>query len=274
MGAIYSLELVILILKFLDMHKDAPYGAGYSRALAVASAICALVAALMIGSVFGITESRVTYFGPFMPVYSLLLAVLGGISLFVLYSTLYHRVTGTEIPEEQAAGHRDLGQLLLYASGAVILFTLLKFAFESASTVPDFLIYHRFEHAFGVWRALHVEVVLGLFMPFILMLIPWVQSSAAGRLLVSALLLAGNLAMHMEILLAGQSRPVGPKAEQFPDFISYFPSAAEWLVFVFALSVTLILYTLGEKYLGLAGAYKPHIVPGVAGGLERGAHES
>jgi molybdopterin-containing oxidoreductase family membrane subunit len=68
------------------------------------------------------------------------------------------------------------------------------------------------------------------------------------------LLLAGTLAMHMEILLAGQSRPVGPKAEQFPEFVSYFPSIWEWLVLVFALAVMFLLYTLGEKYLKLTAA--------------------
>ena len=60
--------------------------------------------------------------------------------------------------------------------------------------------------------------------------------------------------MQMEILLAGQSRPVGPKAEQYPEFISYFPSIWEWLVFIFALAAMLLLYTLGERYLKLAEA--------------------
>jgi hypothetical protein len=64
--------------------------------------------------------------------------------------------------------------------------------------------------------------------------------------------LPGTLLMHIEILLAGQSHPVGPKAEQYPEFINYFPSFWEWMVFLFAVSVMLSLYTLGERYLKLA----------------------
>ena len=58
----------------------------------------------------------------------------------------------------------------------------------------------------------------------------------------------------MEILLAGQSHPVGPKAEQYPEFINYFPSIWEFLVFLFALGVMLLLYSLGERFLKLTEA--------------------
>jgi Ni/Fe-hydrogenase subunit HybB-like protein len=94
--------------------------------------------------------------------------------------------------------------------------------------------------------------LLGLFLPFVLLLIPSVRKSVGGKIVTSALILVGTLMMHMEILLAGQSHPVGPKAEQYAGFITYFPSIWEWLVFVFALATMLLLYTLGERYLKLA----------------------
>ncbi|UCG67048.1 MAG: polysulfide reductase NrfD [Deltaproteobacteria bacterium] len=253
MGAIYSLELVILIVKFWKMHTG-DWHSGFSKALGVASFLCALVAPLMIGSVFGITESRVTYFGPVMPIYCLLMAALSGLALFVLYSVIYHKVTGEQLSEVQVTLYDDIGKIFMYVTGTVIIFTLLKFAIESATTIPDFLVYHRFEHAFGAWRVFHTEVILGLFLPFILMFIPSVRTATGGKILTAALILAGTLATHMEILLAGQSRPVGPKAEQYPEFISYFPSVWEWLVFVFTFGIMLLLYTLGERYLKLAEA--------------------
>jgi len=253
MGAIYSLELVILLVKFWKMHTG-DWRSSFSNAVGVSSFLCALVAPLMIGSVFGITESRVTYFGPVMPIYCLLMAILSGLALFILYSMIYHRVTGDQLSGAQTIVYDELGKIFVYVTGTVVVFTLLKFTIESSTTIPEFLVYHRFEHAFGTWRVFHTEVVLGLFLPFILMVIPSVRSAAAGKILTSALIFAGTLAMHMEILLAGQSRPVGPKAEQYPEFISYFPSIWEWLVFVFALAVMLLVYTLGERYLKLAEA--------------------
>ena len=116
------------------------------------------------------------------------------------------------------------------------------------------MVYHQFAHAFGEWRGFHVEVLLGLFLPFVLLLSSSLRKSTGGKIVTSALVLVGTLMMHMEILLAGQSHPVGPKAEQYPEFMSYFPSIWEWLVFVLAVAVMLLLYTLGERYLKLAEA--------------------
>ncbi|UCF91963.1 MAG: polysulfide reductase NrfD [Desulfobacterales bacterium] len=250
MGAIYSLELVVLIVKFWRMHRG-DWHSGFSKNLGTASFILALVAPLMIGSVFGITESRVTYFGPVMSIYCLVMAFLSGTALFNLYSLVVNRVMGNGVAAEL---YEEFAVIFAYAAGVVVVFTLLKYAIESATVVPEFLVYREFEHAFGTVGVFHSEVLLGLFLPFVLLLIPSVRKTAFGKILTSALILLGTLFMHMEILLAGQSHPVGPKAEQYPGFISYFPSIWEILVFVFALAIVLLLYTLGERYLKLAEA--------------------
>ena len=251
MGAIYSVELAVLALKFWKMHTG-DYRSGFSKLLGTASFVLALIAPLMIGSVFGLTESRATYFGPVMSIYCLLMAVLSGTALFILYSLVVDCVTGTDSSGESGAALYDEFTLVLtYAAGIVTAFTLLKIIIESSTTIPAFLVYHKFEHLFGSIGVFGTEVILGLFLPFVLLLIPSVRGSIGGRLLASALIFVGSLARHMEILLAGQSHPVGPKAEQFPQYVQYVPSIWELLVLVFALAVMLLLYTLGERYLKL-----------------------
>jgi molybdopterin-containing oxidoreductase family membrane subunit len=251
MGFIYSVELLVLIVKFWKMHKG-DWHSGFSNALGITSFVLALIAPLMIGSIFGITESRVTYFGPMMSVYSLVLGLLSSTALFLLYSITIHRVTGNGAFESQSSLYDELAVVFAYVAGIAVVLTLVKFAIESTTTVPEFIVYHKFEHAFGAWQGFHVEVLFGLFLPFVLLLIPSVRKSMGGKTITSVLLFVGTLMIHMEILLAGQSHPVGPKAEQYPEFISYFPSIWEWLVFVLALAVMLLLYTLGERYLKLA----------------------
>jgi molybdopterin-containing oxidoreductase family membrane subunit len=251
MGFIYSVELVVLIVKFGIMHKG-DWHSGFSNALSVISFLLALIAPLMIGSVFGITESRVTYFGPMMSVYSLILGLLSGTALFLLYSMIFHGVSGDGAVESQTLLYNEFTTIFGYIAGIAVIFTLVKFAIESATVVPEFLVYGQFKHAFGAYRGFHAEVLLGLFLPFVLLLFPSVRKSMGGKIITSALILVGTLMMHMEILLAGQSHPVGPKAEQYSAFMSYFPSIWEWLVFVFALAIMLLLYTLGERYLKLA----------------------
>jgi len=252
MGAIYSVELAVLALKFWKMHTG-DYHSSLSKLLGTASFVLALIAPLMIGSVFGLTESRATYFGPMMSIYCLLMAVLSGTALFILYSMVVGRVTANASSGEYAAVvYDDFTLILTYTAGIVAAFTLLKIAIESSTTIPAFLVYHRFEHLFGSIGVFGTEVLLGLFLPFVLLLIPAVRGSVGGRVLASALIFVGSRARHMEILLAGQSHPVGPKAEQFPQYVQYVPSVWELLVLVFALAVMLLLYTLGERYLKLS----------------------
>ena len=250
MGFIYSVELVVLIVKFWKMHTG-DWHSSFSRFLGAACFFLALAAPLMIGSVFGLTESRVTYFGPVMSIYCLLMGLLSGLALFILYSGVVEKVTGTSLLLQQAGPFQEIVGIFRYVTGVVVGFTLVKFIIEGSTMVPEFLVYNKFAHAFGAWQGLHTEVILGLFLPFVLMLIPAVRKSRGGQMVFSALITVGTLAMVMEILLAGQSHPVGPKAEQFPEFISYFPSVWEWLVFLLSVAVMLLLYTLGEKYLKL-----------------------
>lgn len=250
MGFIYSVELVILILKFWRLHMG-DWHSSFSKALGIISFLCALVAPLMIGSVFGLTESRVTYFGPVMSIYCLLMGILSGTALYLLYDQVLAWLSGSNISESRRMIATDFTRIFTWSLGTVVVFTLVKYAFESATTIPEFLSYGKFKHAFGAVGPFHIESILGLFLPFAMMAIPALRQSSGSRLLASALVLMGTLTMHMEILLAGQSRPVGPKAEQYPDFISYFPSIWEWLVFALAVSVMLLLYTLGERFFKL-----------------------
>jgi len=250
MGAIYSLELLLLALKFWRLMLG-DWESQVSRLTGIASFFCALVAPLMIGSVFGITESRVTYFGPVMSIYCLLMAVLSGAALFVLYCTVSQRLTATPAGSE-AVLYDEFVLILKYVAGAVLVFTLVKIAIESATRVPEFLMIRKYEHTFGTILGLHTEVLFGLVLPFILILSSAVVKSPMGRIVTSGLLWVGTLGMHMEILISGQSHPIGPKAEQYGEAVRYFPSISEWLVFTFALAVMLLLYTFGERYLNLA----------------------
>ena len=250
MGTIYSIELVVLVLKFQRIHAG-DWSSTTSKTLGKIGFLCALIAPLMIGSVFGLTESRVTYFGPLMSIYCLLMAILSGSALCLFYNLIHAQITGNGIADDKNSLMRELTRIFTGSLGAVIVLTLIKFFFEGSTVIPEFLNYHKYAQVFGSIAGMNTEVILGLFLPFILISIPGLRYNNSTRMLTSALVLVGTLAMHMEILLAGQSRPVGPKAEQFPDVISYFPSIWEWMVFMLSIAVMLLLFSLGERFLKL-----------------------
>ncbi len=253
MGAIYGVELILLGEKFRRMRMG-DWNSGFSRALGILSALCALIAPLMIGSVFGVTESRITYFGPVMSIYCLMTALLSGVALFILYSMVYAAVVEGGHFERHRGLYEDMCVIFHYVAGVVVVFTLVKTAIDWATVVPEFLEVRRFDHLFGSILGFHTETLLGLFLPFILLFIASVREKPGGKMLIGALAWLGTLAMHMEMLIAGQSHPIGPKAEQYPAVLGYYPSIWEWSILVFAIGVMLLLYTLGERYLGLDAA--------------------
>ena len=250
MGAIYSLELVILILKFQRIHAG-DRNSSTSKYLGIISFICALIAPLMIGSVFGLTESRVTYFGPVMSMYCLYMAILNGAALCLFYNLVHSKVTGNGISDEKKSLFRSLTRIFTGALGVVIILTLIKFFIEGLTVTPEFSNYHKYAQTFGSIAGINTEIIFGLFLPLILICIPAFRYNHGTRIFISSLVLVGTLAMQMEILLAGQNRPVGPKAEQFPEMVHYFPSIWEWILFMLSIAVMLFLFALGERFLKL-----------------------
>ena len=242
-----------MVVKFWRLHIG-DWHSPLSKILGQISFIAAIVAPLMIGSVFGLTESRVTYFGPVMSIYCLMMAILSGTAMCLFYNLVLAGFVGSGPSEAISAIQEDIARIFSWALGIVIVFTLVKVAIESATVIPDFLNYRQYAQIFGGIGKINTEVILGLLLPFALMAIPSIRASNGARILASGLVLVGTLAMHMEILLAGQSRPIGPKAEQYPEYINYFPSLYEWLVMLLAVAVALLLYTLGERYLNLEAA--------------------
>ena len=89
--------------------------------MGVISFLLALIAPLMIGSVFGITESRVTYFGPMMSVFSLVLGLLSGTALFLLYSMIFRRVSGDGAVESQTPLYNEFTTIFAYVAGIAVI---------------------------------------------------------------------------------------------------------------------------------------------------------
>ncbi len=237
MGALYSLELVFLIAKLWRMHQGDWHSAG-SRYLGIASMLTATFAALMLGSVFGLTEARPTYFGPFISVFSLVIALLSGMALIILYVNICSLVR-RYCSQVSDTAMNMLARKFSFVIGLTLLFYFLKLALGSGYTQPEFA------------TAINFSLILFLVIPYLLMISESLRRTAWAKTLASAITLIGIFAVHMQILIGGQVRPVGPKGEGLPEVLTYFPSIWEILVVVFALCVMLLLYTLGEKFLRL-----------------------
>lgn len=239
MGVIYSIELVALVIKFIRIQMN-DWDSSLSKVTSVISFFAAIFGPLVLGSVFGVTEARPMFFGSYMSIFSLTIALVLGCALITLYNVIYHKVTGDTTFENEKSLFNEIGVIFAFVAGLALLFYLLRVGLKTAATMPDFA------------TDAHFELVLGLAIPCIIMVVKGWRESITGKVIASIIALVSVMGATMEILISGQSRPVGPKAEGLPAFLSYSPSIWEWLVLLLAVGIVLALYSIGEKYLNLS----------------------
>lgn len=239
MGVIYSIELAALVIKFIRIQMN-DWDSSMSKVISMISFFAAIFGPLVLGSVFGVTEARPMFFGSYMSIFSLTIALVLGCSIVTLYNVVYHKVTGDTTFDDQKSLFNEIGVVFAFVAGLALLFYLLRLGLKTAATMPDFA------------TDAHFELVLGLAIPCLIMVVKGWRESVIGKVIASIIALVSVMGATMEILISGQSRPVGPKAEGLPAFLSYSPSIWEWLVLLLAVGIVLALYSIGEKYLNLS----------------------
>ncbi|VFQ46459.1 NrfD/PsrC family molybdoenzyme membrane anchor subunit [Desulfoluna butyratoxydans] len=250
MGALYTAELLLLAVKFGCLHIRDRQSALHKTASSL-SFLCAMAAPMVLGAVFGTTESRAVYFGPMLSIFYLVMALFSGTALFLLHTVICHRLEAGRFSSYRPPVDEVFYTLLAWSAAAAIVITGVKSAVAASTVLPEFMAHRTVNTPFGSLFGFPLEVIVGLVVPFALLMSPAVRKTATGTLAAALIAWIGSLVIHMKLLINGQRFPVGPKAEQFPDVVTYAPSPWEWLVALLAISVMLLLYTLGERYLNL-----------------------
>lgn len=242
LGILYTFYLVFLLAMLWSMRTGKS-----SRALSVLVFLFAILIPSTLGATFGLTEARPIYFGEFLPVYFPVTALLTGLAVFVLVSLAFYHFARSGLSEAQAMLYNELGKIL----GVVIGITLLFFVWRSIvglyAAAPE---YEAFKRLVSSWPY-HVQLWLGLAVPFILMVMPAVRRTITGKVVAAVLVLLGVFVGLVVLVESGLVIPVGPFAVEIPTLVIPIHTIWEWLVVAFAFAVMLLLYTLGEKYLKL-----------------------
>jgi len=225
MGLLYSIELGLLIIKFIWEGREGTT----PPILSAASGTVGVVAVMVLGAVFGMAESRPVYFGAYMPVYMLSMSLVAAWASVTVYDALF--------PVGGAEPSVGMGRLL---KATLILATAVAFArlVPALSNTQE-----AFSEVAGIWPT------IGLLVALLLMLPAASKISRAVRGFAAALTLVSVLTLTMSIIISGQARPIGPKAENLPEILTYAPNIWEILVFTFSASVIMLLYHLGDRLM-------------------------
>jgi len=246
MGAIYTLELIMLAVKFWRMHVD-DWHSKTSKIIGGVAFISAIAATSTLGMVFGNISARPTYFGMFAPVYFLATAFLSGLALIILFSLAYNQLVKVGAPDQEVLLYNTLGKIMALSSGIVLVLFLIRTIAGMANNGSEFLAFDHFVGSFTY----NIVLWLGLFLPLLLMILPKVRATITGKVIASMLILFGLFLERMSYVLIGQLKPLGVRSSGIPGLINHSSSIWEWVVVASSLAFLLLAYTLGEKYLEL-----------------------
>jgi molybdopterin-containing oxidoreductase family membrane subunit len=253
MGTFYTLYLVFLLLKFQRIHAG-DWNSGLSYYLGIASFLSVIVAHGNLGLIFGMMWMRPMWFDYMMPLYFLITAGLSGVAFAMFFTYLGYDFDRARMPEP----------LRTVASGSVF-----PSVFALVLGITIFMVVTR--TISGVWSDLdglqvydhivssplyHVELWLGLVLPFILMLSPSLMRKPGVQITAAALVIVAVFIGRYEFVINGQVVPVF-KGTWMPEFIEYVPSLTEWMLTVIGISLVFVIYTLGEKMLNLGDSPRP-----------------
>lgn len=278
MGSLYAIYFGVLLVEFFFLERseaisrlqDAPPGTapllyrllavgarpdlnralrrshGVSRVVGTLAAVLAVAALSTLGAVFGFTGSRSLWYGPLIPVYFILSALLGGSAVLCLAGMLSVGEDGAT-PGRARQAAASLGRPLLILLGAFFLFTLLNLLTAQYGLIPEeyqsVMVLVRGPLAAPFWAG---EIVIGLLAPMAILAVTgarkgWALSAA------SILVIVGMFFARYNFVLAGQLVPVIGREGLW----EYGPAAVEILTILGAGSLGLLLYMMGSRFLPL-----------------------
>ncbi|MCA1790861.1 MAG: polysulfide reductase [Thioalkalivibrio sp.] len=214
MGALYSVELVLLVVKLVMdlMGRHGPL----DRPLAWATLIVASAAAMMIGAVFGTVIGRADYVGMYTSLFTLPVALLAGVAVIILTQP-QGRMT-----EMLTTAYRQFAVLWIILLG-------LKLFYDAHSSVP----------------ALQGWVDIWTILPFVFIAL---FAGYAPRILATFGLIA-SLWIAYNFVLTGQLVSLGPAAGWFGPIQVYRPNLPEIAILILGIAVAAALIKLGYQYL-------------------------
>jgi molybdopterin-containing oxidoreductase family membrane subunit len=249
MGVLYSIDLVLLCIKFYLLHTG-NRDTRLAHRLSVGSFVVCILAAGTLGLVFGMMAMRPAWYSPVMPVYFILTGFATA-AAFMLFIDSLER--GAPARTREAA---YLGEVVLPRLFFVALLAVVAMRFGQILTG----LWSTFEGMEAHWRAVrhplfHVEIWLGFVLPLVLMSrVAW-RASALNQFFAAVLFMVGIFAARLELLIVGQEVPLFKG--YWAGYVEYWPSFTEWMFVPAGFGLFLFLYGAGDWLLRLDEARAP-----------------
>lgn len=244
MGTLYGMAVGVMFLELLLILTKR-----YSLAifLGVAAAITESLANSNLGSVFASLQAKPFWYGPQLPIFFLACAVLSGAAAIVMFTHFSHILQKREMNEDTFQGLQTAGKIMVLMTFLVTLATVWKFINAYASNeemimAADSLFKGPLAINFWVF-----EIGIGLVLPGLLLAVTrlksiYVMTAAAIMILV------GQFFSRYNLVVSGQIIPADHGFVDVPQYLSYMPTVAEYLLVIAGLGVVGFGFLVGERF--------------------------
>lgn len=245
MGTLYGLAVGVMFLElFLIVTKR------FSAAifLGVVGAITESLANSNLGSVFASLQSRPFWYGSQLPVFFLACAVLSGAAAVVMFTHYSHILQKRKMNQNTFKGLQTGGKIMVLMTFLVSLATVWKFVNAYCSTdemimAADSLVRGPLSTNFWVF-----EICIGLVLPCFILVMSRLKSIHAMST-AALMVLVGQFFSRYNLVVSGQIVPSDQGLVGVPQYLSYMPSAAEYLLVIAGIGVVGFGFVLGERFL-------------------------
>ncbi len=188
------------------------------------------------GFILGNVQARAIWHTPLMPIIFLMSAMVSGTGLFIIVVMLVEKFKFGRLNDDIKSLIADIANLMKWfilvdGSLMIIYFIVLWYSSESGYAAGYFLL-----HSEG-WSFLGLENVLGMLVPFLILLSKKARQSIPAVVIASLLTIMGVLAMRINLVIGGQKLPLtGSK------IVEYVTSGRDiGIVLGIVLAVTVVL---------------------------------
>ena len=245
MGTLYSLYMIFMAIEFILLMRESHRIAAFFGLLSVFSGVAAHS---NLGGIFAMLHGRDVWYGPFLPVYFILSAMMTGSAFIIFFSVVAQKIRGQRMGEDEQKSLSLVGKLAMLMIAAVAFLTIWKMITMTTGGETRLITLHEMisgSHAFSFWV---LEIICGLIIPFFLLLF------SGGRRMVLMTIAAGFMIfsiffMRLDLVVTAQIVPLywDLGVKEFSQLLTYSPTWKEVLVALGGIGFCGMAFLLGEK---------------------------
>ncbi len=224
----------------------------WARIAGVLALIVGLSALNTLGVVFGHTEARTLWHGPYYPVYFLFSAAFCGYAWLIIAIIITYKARGKEISKKLKKLLFEMGKIFALLLCIGLLFTSYKLGYGllNPTKAKSIMLLLNGPFSLPFWL---FEFAIGSLLPIIILLYSAYKEKIGGLLTASIMVLVGVFVMRFDFLVVGEVYPMfSPMGQDAVELVpSFFPVLMEILLIAGLFGALFLSYTMGVKFLPL-----------------------